>query len=83
MRQYGSLTKISTRLECALAPMFDIRDRWLFKNLKGGLKLVHRCKNIIVRGRGRSDSNMHGNKEWAYITDLKALAKELIYSLTQ
>jgi len=26
---------------------------------------------------------MHGDNEWAYITDLKALAKELIYFLTQ
>jgi len=77
------LTKIWECLACVLAPMFDIRDRWLFKNLKGGVKLVHRCKNIIVRGTGRSDSNMHGNNEWVYITDLKALAKELIYSLTQ
>lgn len=40
-------------------------------------------ENIVVRGTGRSDSNMHGNNEWAYITDLKALAKELIYFLTQ
>jgi len=26
---------------------------------------------------------MHGNNEWAYVRDLKALAKELIYFLTQ
>lgn len=39
--------------------------------------------NIVVRGAGRADSNFHSKNEFVYLKDLAALAKELIYFLTQ
>jgi len=47
------------------------------------VQMVTHNENIIFRGTGRSDSNFHAKNEFAYIRDLKALAKELIYFLTQ
>lgn len=47
------------------------------------VQMVTGKKDIIQRGVDRVDSNIHSQNEFAYLKDLKALAKELIYFLTQ
>jgi succinyl-diaminopimelate desuccinylase len=47
------------------------------------VQMVTHNENIIFRGTGRNDSNFHGKNEFCYLKDLKALAKELIYFLTE
>jgi len=47
------------------------------------VQMITGNEDIIFRGAGRSDSNMHAKNEFVYIKDLKALSKELIYFLIQ
>lgn len=42
---------------------------------------VLKTDDIVFCGGGRSGNNVHGVDEFAYISDLKALAKELVYYL--
>jgi succinyl-diaminopimelate desuccinylase len=42
---------------------------------------VLNTEDIVMVGAGRSGSNAHGADEFVYISDLKALVKELIYYL--
>jgi len=42
---------------------------------------VLNTEDIVMVGAGRSGNNIHGVDEYAHISDLKALVKELIYYL--
>ncbi len=47
------------------------------------VQMVTGNEDIIFRGTGRSNTCFHAKNEFAYLKDLKALSKELIYFLVK